>query len=60
MPKAHCAGVPYKAVSEPDAPSWHAPLLAKDPHESLHAMGGGGSEGGGGDGDGGGEDGGYM
>jgi hypothetical protein len=41
VPMAHCAGVPYKAVSKPDPPSWHAPLLAKDPHELLHAMGGG-------------------
>ena len=57
---AQSAGAPYKAVSEPDPPSWHPPLLAKDPHESLHAMGDGGSEGGGGDGDGGGEDGGYI
>ena len=56
----HCAGVPYKAVRDPGPPSWHALLIAKDPHESLQIMGGGGSEGGGCDGDGGGEDGGYI
>ena len=60
VPKAHCAGVPCRSVSEPRPPSWHAPLLAASVHESSHAMGGGGDEGGGGDGDGGGGDGGNM
>jgi len=44
VPKSHCARKPYKAVSDPGPPSWHAVLLAFV-QESSHKIGG---EGGGG------------